>query len=54
VQLTVTNDSLMTGNTSKELPHLTWKTAAKLQFVHDLSTLLINAGQQPVMKAMRN
>jgi len=30
-----------------------WKTAGELQFVHDLAALLINTGQQPIMKAMQ-
>ena len=36
MQLTVTNDDLM-----KEPLHLTTKTAAELQFVHNLAALLI-------------
>jgi len=29
------------------------KTGIELWFVHDLAALLINAGQQPIMKAMQ-
>jgi len=37
----------------KQLLHVRRKTAAKLQFVHNLAALLVNIGPQPITNAMR-